>query len=68
MADTRESQPADPFRISGGEPTRAPGKEPEFRAITTDDWKRSIASARAQGNAALQQIRSAVASRFPNSP
>jgi hypothetical protein len=36
--------------------------------MTDDEWKRSIASARAQANAALRQIRTAVAARFPKAP
>jgi len=36
--------------------------------MTDEEWKRSIESARAQANAALRQIRTAVAARFPQSP
>lgn len=48
----------------------SPAPEPaqESRAMTDEEWKRSIESARAQANAALRQIRTAVAARFPQSP
>jgi hypothetical protein len=36
--------------------------EPLFKTITSDDWKRSLASARRQRNAVSEQIQTAISS------
>ncbi len=49
-----------PSSAAGGSPD--PKKEPLFPTIMSDDWKRSLASARRQRNAVSEQIRTAISS------
>ncbi|MDO8541123.1 MAG: hypothetical protein Q7S40_11860 [Opitutaceae bacterium] len=42
--------------------SRLPASEPLFKTITSDDWRRSLASARRQKNAVSAQIRTAISS------
>lgn len=37
--------------------------KPKFSTITADDWKRSIATARATPNVVSQQIKAAIAAK-----
>ena len=39
--------------------------EPLFRTITSDDWTRSLNSARRQSNAISEQIRTVISSSLP---
>jgi len=44
-------------RASKAGRSRDPGSAPLFKTITSDDWKRSLASARQQKNAISERIR-----------
>jgi hypothetical protein len=55
-----------PASAAAGSPAQKSGAV--FNTITGDDWKRSLASARAQPNVAWQQIQTAILSRSPKTP
>jgi hypothetical protein len=45
--------------------SRGPKRDAVFNTITSEDWRRSIASARRQPNAVSAQIRTAISSSSP---
>jgi len=55
------SSPANPPESTAGA-SSAKKNEPLFKTITSDDWRRSLASARQQPNAVSEQIRTAISS------
>ncbi|MGH7945291.1 MAG: hypothetical protein ACREF9_09805, partial [Opitutaceae bacterium] len=60
------SRDSPPVSAAGGSPAQKSGAV--FNTITSDDWKRSLASARAQPNVAWQQIQTAISSQSPKTP
>jgi hypothetical protein len=54
--------PAKP-RDSAGDSSRERKTDALFKTITSDDWRRSLASARRQPNAVSEKIRTAISSR-----
>jgi outer membrane protein TolC len=67
VANPTPSPAPDPRPLRSGSDSPAAEAPPETPAPSAYDWQRSIEAARAQANAALAQIRTAVASRFPKS-
>ena len=57
----KTSSPANPPESAGGV-SSARKNEPLFKTITSDDWRRSLASARRQPNAVSEQIRTVISS------
>src|SRR5688500_4908055 len=60
------SPDSSPASADAGSPAQKSGVV--FNTITSDDWKRSLASARAQPNVAWQQIQIAISSQSPKTP
>src|SRR6187402_713676 len=57
----KTSSPASPPASAGARSSAKP-KETLFNTITSDDWKRSLSSARRQKNAVSAQIQTAISS------
>jgi hypothetical protein len=51
--------------VSKAAPSRATKPDATFNTITSEDWRRSLASARRQPNAVSAQIRTAISSSSP---
>ncbi len=62
MSDPDKTPSPENRPFSGAGKSRQPKKETVFNTITSEDWKRSLASARQQQNAVSEQIRTAISS------
>jgi hypothetical protein len=62
MSDACKTPSPGKPRASAGDASRGRKRGDSFDSITSDDWKRSLASARQQKNAVSEQIRTAISS------
>lgn len=60
-ASCKTPSPAKPHASAGGS-SRGRPSDALFKTITSDDWRRSLASARRQKNAVSEQIQTAISS------